>query len=119
MSQSTLQKCLTGKRYAGGGQDKAKLIQDTLERLARDEGLDADAVPEAETRLKEKNIRRQDIKAAAGMKQKGAAGASKSSKKKKTDEGQVTVVTVRDASDMVDDAGEETTTEDPPAPVVE
>ena len=107
------------RTVAGGGQDKAKLVQDTLEPLARDEGLDADAVAEAEMRPKEKNVRRQDIKAAAGMKRKGAFCASKSSKKKKTDKGRVTVVTVRDASDMVDNAGEETTMEDPPAPVVE
>ena len=60
-------------------------------------------------------MRRQDIKAAAGMKRKGAAGASKSSKKKKTD---VTVVTVRDASEIVD-TGEEQSTEVTPTPFVE
>ena len=82
-----------------------------LEHLAREEGVNADVVAEAETRSSEKTVRRQDIKAAAGMKRKGAASVSKSSKKKKMD---VTVVTMRDASDMVDDAGEETTTEDTP-----
>ena len=113
VSRSTLQKCLTGKRYAGGGQDKSKLVQDTLERLAREEGVDVDVVAEAETRTTETPVRRQDIKATAGMKRKGAPGASKSSKKKKT------VVTVRDASGVMDDAGEGETTEDTPATVVE
>ena len=115
VSRSTLQKCLTGKRYAGGGQDKSKLVQDTLERLAREEGVDADVVAEAETRSSETPVRRQDIKAAAGMKRKGAAGAAKSSKKKKTD---VTVVPVRDASEIVD-TGEEQSTETTPTPFVE
>ena len=99
VSRSTLQKCITGKRYAGGGQDKSKLVQDTLERLAREEGVDADVVAEAETRTGEAPVRRQDIKAAAGMKRKGAPGAAKWSKKKKTD---ATVITVRDASEIVD-----------------
>ena len=115
VSRSTLQKCITGKRYAGGGQDKSKLVQDTLERLAREEGVDADVVAEAETRTVETPVRRQDIKAAAGMKRKGAPGAAKSSKKKKTD---VTVVPVRDASEIVD-TGEEQSTEVTPTPVVE
>ena len=115
VSRSTLQKCITGKRYAGGGQDKSKLVQDTLERLAREEGVDADVVAEAETRTVEAPVRRQDIKAAAGMKRKGAPGAAKSSKKKKTD---ATVVTVRDASEIVD-TGEEQSTEVTPTPVVE
>ena len=115
VSRSTLQKCLTGKRYAGGGQDKSKLVQDTLEQLAREEGVDADVVAEAETRTTETPVRRQDIKAAAGMKRKGAPGAAKSSKKKETD---VTVVPVRDASDIVD-TGEEQSTEATPTPFVE
>ena len=115
VSRSTLQKCITGKRYAGGGQDKSKLVQDTLERLAREEGVDADVVAEAETRTGEAPVRRQDIKAAAGMKRKGAPGAAKSSKKKKTD---AAVITVRDASEVVD-TGEEQSTEATPTPVVE